>query len=601
MPSRKPLRKISNNTRSASGVSTPKKRTGDRQKTARKPRRAKPTEGTQVEVNGSVENQFTQNPEIPDTFVPLQHRFDPHEGRSNIEKPKEGVATTRYRLFEHFWDDRVFSILVENTNQYAATIRGPDPPPGLLFTRPWKPVTLPEMKCFIAQVVLMGVYRCRNLVEFWRRLDFVGKREIWKGLGLVRFQQIKRYLHIEPVYIEPRPSTEWWKKVEPLHTLLRERFQKALRPGSNLAIDEMMVRFSGRSKHTYRMPNKPISEGYRILALCWQGYTINWFYTSRATGIAEQIQYTGPIHLTPTSAAIYQLLQVLPYQTCQFNIFMDNFFSNISLFQVLRSLNIGACGTARQNKNAFPPDLHNSYPGLPWNHLCGAQVGSVRYPVLALQWEDSGSVHLLTTIHEITAYINRERKKPRSTSTNAATTRRVFAAGQDRQVFPIPAAVDDYNNNMNGVDIADQLRSSYPTQLKALRNWLPLFFWLLDTSIVNSFILYRLEKPNASHRTFRIELATHLYTCCKKSTPLPRVRRTYKRKTQVPYASKYDQNLPPVTPGSNHELIHLPPGKRPSCVFCRFTKRQRHQTRFACSICSLPFCKLNCFDAFHSQ
>ena len=608
MPSRQSLNTISHNLKSSRSLISQKRQARkkapstipERQKKGKRSRKTKSSheESGEIDIDYSNVQQYTLKPEIPDSFTPLQHKFQPHTAEANTEVPS--AATTPYLLFRQFWDDRVFSILVENTNQYAARLRGPDPPRGLLFTRAWKPVTIGEMKCFVGQLVLMGVYRCKNLVEFWRQLDFVGRRRIRKGLGLVRFQQIKRYLHVEPVQVEARADSEWWKKVEPLHSLLRQRFQTALKPGSNLSLDKMMVRFSGRSKHTYRMPNKPISEGYRILALCWQGYTINWFYTSRATGIAEQVPYTGPIHLTPTSSAIYQLLQVLPYQSHQFNIFMDNYFTNIALFQVLHGLNIGACGTARQNKNAFPPDLHNAYPGLPWNHICGALVGSPRHPVLALQWEDSGSVHFLTTIHKMTDYVNRERKKPRSTSTNAATTRRAFAPGQERQVFPIPTIVDDYNNNMNGVDIADQLRSSYPTQLKALRNWLPLFFWLLDTTIVNSFILYRLERPHSRHRTFRTDLA-HSLLALSQQPRKPRIRTTYKRKTNTPYTSKYKRDLPPVSQGSNHQLIHLPRGKRPRCVFCRFTERKYRQTRFACSTCSLAFCNSSCFNSFHSR
>jgi len=30
----------------------------------------------------------------------------------------------------------------------------------------------------------------------------------------------------------------------------------------------------------------------------------------------------------------------------------------------------------------------------------------------------------------------------------------------------------------------------YNTEHRELRNWIPLFHWLLDTSIINSFILY---------------------------------------------------------------------------------------------------------------
>ena len=155
--------------------------------------------------------------------------------------------------------------------------------------------------------------------------------------------------------------------MELLHLVLREYFQRVLPPSSNLALHEMMVRFGGRSKHTYWMPKKPITEGYSILALCWTGYTWNLLYSSCISGIQvlEQAPYHGSIHLTPTLIEIHQTVQSLPpYPTHQFNIFIDNYFTNINLFQVLRQLGIDTCGTAQQNQNAFPPDLHNSFPGL---------------------------------------------------------------------------------------------------------------------------------------------------------------------------------------------------------------------------------------------
>jgi len=42
---------------------------------------------------------------------------------------------------------------------------------------------------------------------------------------------------------------------------------------------------------------------------------------------------------------------------------------------------------------------------------------------------------------------------------------------------------------MGGVDIADQRRSYYYTQLRTCRNWFPLFFWLLDTAVINCYLL----------------------------------------------------------------------------------------------------------------
>jgi hypothetical protein len=43
------------------------------------------------------------------------------------------------------------------------------------------------------------------------------------------------------------------------------------------------------------------------------------------------------------------LAKTLPYTSYEFNIFMDNLFTNLKLFSQLRGLGIGACGTARNN------------------------------------------------------------------------------------------------------------------------------------------------------------------------------------------------------------------------------------------------------------
>ena len=77
-------------------------------------------------------------------------------------------------------------------------------------------------------------------------------------------------------------------------------------------------------------------------------------------------------------------------------------------------------------------------------------------------------------------------------------------------LLTIPDLIDDYNNHMNGVDIADQLRSSYHTHRPGVRNWLPLFYWLIDTLKVNSYLLWRLHYPEASHKHFQLNLVQQL-------------------------------------------------------------------------------------------
>ena len=77
-------------------------------------------------------------------------------------------------------------------------------------------------------------------------------------------------------------------------------------------------------------------------------------------------------------------------------------------------------------------------------------------------------------------------------------------------LLTIPDLIDDYNHNMNGVDLADQLRASYHTHLRGVRNWLPLFYWLVDTIKVNSYLIWRMHYPQVSHKEFQLEVSKQL-------------------------------------------------------------------------------------------
>ncbi|CAG8614778.1 9307_t:CDS:1, partial [Ambispora gerdemannii] len=63
---------------------------------------------------------------------------------------------------------------------------------------------------------------------------------------------------------------------------------------------------------------------------------------------------------------------------------------------------------------------------------------------------------------------------------------------------------------MNGMDVADQLRSYYNTQQTTRRNWMPLFFWLLDTTIINTYQIIRTLGSTQEHKEFRHELVWDL-------------------------------------------------------------------------------------------
>jgi len=75
---------------------------------------------------------------------------------------------------------------------------------------------------------------------------------------------------------------------------------------------------------------------------------------------------------------------------------MDNYFSNIPLFQYLRQIGISACGTVRKTASGFLKELKiDKNIKLNWDVRSDVVVNGV----LAIFWQDNGPVTMLSTIH----------------------------------------------------------------------------------------------------------------------------------------------------------------------------------------------------------
>jgi hypothetical protein len=198
---------------------------------------------------------------------------------------------------------------------------------------------------------------------------------------------------------------------------------------------------------------------------------------------------------------------------------MDNLFTTVPLFSTLRGYGIGAYGTARSKQflRHFDKETSKKNNGtmLKWGEIqTVSECPTDGEPVLLIIWQDQKVVKLMSTIHDGRGYQLRPRRRPKTTSTMPASTRAIFelpgmppvhhkpdhitveVAQQffaPKLALPIILPIDDYNYNINGVDIADQLRGDLTSHQITRRSWLPYWFWLLDTAVVNAFLLWRWE------------------------------------------------------------------------------------------------------------
>ena len=85
--------------------------------------------------------------------------------------------------------------------------------------------------------------------------------------------------------------------------------------------------------------------------------------------------------------------------------------------------------------------------------------------------------------------------RPRKRPINNAVAAPVFGEEVQKDL-PIPRAIDAYNYGHGFVDIADHLRKNSSCQRKwDKRVWRPLTYWLFDTCLTNSYIIWRSLQP----------------------------------------------------------------------------------------------------------
>ena len=122
-------------------------------------------------------------------------------------------------------------------------------------------------------------------------------------------------------------------------------------------------------------------------------------------------------------------------------------------------------------------------------------------------WQDQTVVRGMTTVHDGKGYMIRPRRRPKDSSSMMASTRSIFDIPcpdtqfernfkkdhSSKLALPVTRPIDDYNYNMNGVNMADQFREDLTIGQATVRAWLVYWFWLLDYIIINSYILWKGE------------------------------------------------------------------------------------------------------------
>ena len=175
------------------------------------------------------------------------------------------------------------------------------------------------------------------------------------------------------------------------------------------------------------------------------------------------------------------------------HLYCDNYYSSPTLFTDLRWLGFGACGTVRLNRHGLPEAIESQ------SRMNKGDVQSLtENGLLLMKWTDKRTVTMISTIHD---------------DSMVSAPRWSRFADHGREVVQKRQCVVEYNHNIGGVDLSDQMVTYYSFNHRTVKWWRRVFFHLIDTTIIIAYTLYTESTQSArklTHINFRIELAKGL-------------------------------------------------------------------------------------------
>jgi hypothetical protein len=445
---------------------------------------------------------------------------------------------TELGYVQQFIDDAMIDLFVTNTNSYAAA-RG---------ATAWVPVTSQEMWRYLAVMIRMGIVHLPDMHMYWQAE--YRDQYIPTVMSRDRFLQLHRYFHI----VEPVPRGERQtviQKTAPFYHQCQRLFQQYYVPGGNMAVDETMIRFQGRSLWITVIKNKPESIGFKMYTIASEGYLLG-FRIFRGKGGYDTAQ----------DVLMHTVVDLVkPWGEVNRTLYFDNLYTSPALCDHLLQMKIRSCGTCRPNRKALPSNLKDVKASLRKGEIKVWQRGQLG----CLMWHDSKPVTFLSTHLRV----DRVTSIP-PVNGRPDTTR--------------PTVAVDYNFNKGHVDIVDQRRSYYAVQRRGRRTWPALAWWLLDMCIGNAYKLWSLDhnsSPGLLH--FREQLLTQIAA----AYPSPR---TPVQPTAPPVVHQGFVGHWPVLESTKHD-----------CAHCSRGRQQRLRTKYKCAVCGVYLHPAPCFGAYHDR
>lgn len=408
---------------------------------------------------------------------------------------KEMVDISPLKIFLKFFPEDLFELIVFQTNLYATQ-----------QNKPYKPTSVEEINIFFGINMVMAMKKLPSYRDYWSTSSDLHDHYISPLMQMNRIGWLLGHIHFNDNSVQPKKGDLHYDKlykIRPLLSRLSQTFAECYTPHQNVAVDESMVKFKGRSTIKQYIRDKPIKRGFKIWMLCdSSSYNLKFqVYTGKSDVIGVENGLGARV--------VMDMVENLPGKN--HIVFMDNFFTSHDLFKILKDNLIYAVGTINASRKNLPKlkndklILRGEYD---WKI---SNTGIVMY-----KWKDNKCVHLLSSLNspKDTGNVNRKSKDG------------------NQKLVSCPKVLIDYNKNMNFVNNFYRLNSDYKLDRKSMKWYLRLIFHFVESAITNSYIIYKEigNMPKFTYKDFHRSiyndlLANKIISTENKSSPVtPKAR-----------------------------------------------------------------------------
>lgn len=285
-----------------------------------------------------------------------------------------------------------------------------------------------EIMMVLGCMLVMSYNKVPNLSDYWSHNPSMGNEAIKLAISRNRCLLLLSKLYFNDPQKPDNCSKTYY--IDEVMNCFKYTFPKARSESPFQSIDESMTKFKGRSSLKQYLPLKPIKRGIKIWERCdsktGYAYDLN-IYSGKETDAsipANTISLGEKVVLTLAKTIRNQNVTLV----------FDRFFTSVHLLNTISYPSLGTAITSRKNMPKFDGKLKKGE----------SQFVANEQGTIAVRWQDSRDVLLLSNCHDATVSTTRRRQKD-----------------GNKLAIDCPSLICFYNKYMGGVDLSDQKVSVY--------------------------------------------------------------------------------------------------------------------------------------------